>query len=114
MIDQERIRLFHDSLQTHNFTMLIDPKSYSVRDYLPLKAFRSGYMVSYEIGTPGTVTYSFMDTGSSLICLQCKPCKRCYKQGTPIFGPTSSLTYSKLPCLHQKCYDESLSVHIQP
>ncbi|KAI3831657.1 hypothetical protein MKX03_021133 [Papaver bracteatum] len=97
MTDQERIRLFRDSLRTPNFTMLIDRKSYSIRDYLPLTAFRSGYMVSYEIGTPRTVTYSFVDTASYLTWLQCKPCKRCYKQGTPIFDPTSSLTCSKLP-----------------
>ncbi|KAI3927716.1 hypothetical protein MKW92_020416 [Papaver armeniacum] len=97
MTDQERIRLFRDSRRTPNFTMLVDRKSYSIRDYLPLSGFRSGYMVSYEIGTPGTVTYSFMDTGSYLIWLQCKPCKRCYKQVTPIFAPTGSVTYSKLP-----------------
>lgn len=109
MTDQERIRLFHDSLRAPNFTMLIDRKSYSIRDYLPLTALRSGYMVSYEIGTPRTVTYSFMDNGSFLTWLQCKPCKRCYKQEKPIFDPTSSLTCSKLPCLHQECYDKRIS-----
>ncbi|KAI3831654.1 hypothetical protein MKX03_021130 [Papaver bracteatum] len=83
MTDQERIRLFHDSLQTRNFTMLMDRKIYAIRDYLPLKGFRSGYT--------------------------CKPCKRCYKQETPIFDPKSSFTYSKLPCLHQECYDKFLS-----
>ncbi|KAI3943185.1 hypothetical protein MKW92_007092, partial [Papaver armeniacum] len=31
-------------------------------------------------------------------------------QWTPIFDPKKkSLTYSKLPCVHQECYDEFLS-----
>ncbi|RZC75596.1 hypothetical protein C5167_051079 [Papaver somniferum] len=44
-----------------------------------------------------------LDTGSSLIWLQCKPCNPCFPQNRPAFDPTTSSTYNALPCNHIFC-----------
>ncbi|WVZ02886.1 hypothetical protein V8G54_023692 [Vigna mungo] len=61
------------------------------------------YLMSYSIGTPPTQVYGILDTGSDITWLQCQPCKRCYKQITPIFDPSKSKTYKTVSCTTATC-----------
>ncbi|XP_044466529.1 probable aspartic protease At2g35615 [Mangifera indica] len=55
------------------------------------------------IGTPPVVLIGVADTGTDLMWLQCKPCKECYKQKPPLFGPKRSSTYKTLTCASPYC-----------
>lgn len=44
-----------------------------------------------------------LDTGSDIIWLQCKPCKKCYSQTDPVFDPVHSTTYKPIPCRSNLC-----------
>ncbi|KAK7283925.1 hypothetical protein RIF29_13674 [Crotalaria pallida] len=72
----------------------------------PVSDFGGEYIVSYSIGTPPFQTFGYFDTGSDLMWLQCKPCEFCYNQTTPIFDPSKSTTYKKVPCNSDTCYSE--------
>ncbi|XP_027911809.1 aspartic proteinase CDR1-like [Vigna unguiculata] len=61
------------------------------------------YLLSYSIGTPPFHVYGIADTGSDMIWLQCKPCKTCYNQTTPMFDPSKSSTYTTLPYSSKTC-----------
>lgn len=61
------------------------------------------YLVNLAIGTPPVPFTAILDTGSDLIWTQCKPCSRCYKQSSPIFDPSRSSSYSKVPCSSPLC-----------
>ncbi|KAJ3670368.1 hypothetical protein LUZ60_010692 [Juncus effusus] len=56
-----------------------------------------------SIGTPPTRVSAILDTGSDLIWTQCNPCTECFSQPTPIFTPSNSTTFSKLPCKCALC-----------
>ncbi|XP_068314900.1 aspartic proteinase nepenthesin-1-like [Pyrus communis] len=56
------------------------------------------YVMRYKIGTPPIDTYGYFDTASTLIWMQCNPCKKCYNQSIPIFEPGKSSSYRKLMC----------------
>lgn len=57
------------------------------------------YVMSFYIGTPPMKTFGIPDTGSSLLWLQCKPCRRsCFKQNAPIFDRSLSSTYKQISC----------------
>ncbi|KAE9620042.1 hypothetical protein Lal_00040444 [Lupinus albus] len=62
------------------------------------------YLMSYSIGTPPFHLYGVVDTGSSIIWLQCVPCQNCYNQTSPIFDPSNSTTYKIIPCSSAACY----------
>ncbi|KAE9592733.1 hypothetical protein Lal_00029347 [Lupinus albus] len=66
-------------------------------------ANRGEYLMSYSIGTPPVKTLGIVDTGSNIIWLQCKPCRPCYTQTSPIFDPSKSKTYRFLPCTSNAC-----------
>ncbi|KAH1217518.1 Aspartic proteinase CDR1 [Glycine max] len=61
------------------------------------------YLMSYSVGTPSLQVFGIVDTGSDIIWLQCQPCKKCYKQTTPIFDSSKSQTYKTLPCPSNTC-----------
>lgn len=67
------------------------------------------FLMQVAIGTPALSLSAILDTGSDLIWTQCKPCVDCYKQPTPIYDPSLSSTYSKVPCSSSLCQDFSCS-----
>jgi len=70
---------------------------------VPVYSGSGEFLMKVAIGTPNISMSSVMDTGSDLIWTQCKPCVDCYKQPTPIYDPSSSSTYSKVPCSSPLC-----------
>ncbi|WVZ03657.1 hypothetical protein V8G54_024463 [Vigna mungo] len=61
------------------------------------------YLLNYSVGTPPVQILGIIDTGSDIIWMQCQPCKECYKQDRPIFDPSTSRTYSTMPCVAADC-----------
>ncbi|WVZ02854.1 hypothetical protein V8G54_023660 [Vigna mungo] len=61
------------------------------------------YLLNYSVGTPPVQILGIVDTGSDLIWMQCQPCKACYKQDRPIFDPSTSKTYTSMPCVAPQC-----------
>ncbi|WVZ02858.1 hypothetical protein V8G54_023664 [Vigna mungo] len=61
------------------------------------------YLVNYSVGTPPVQILGIVDTGSRFIWMQCQPCKNCYKEDRPIFDPSTSRTYSPIPCVAAEC-----------
>lgn len=68
---------------------------------LPLRS--GGYLARIGIGTPTRGQCMVLNTGSDVIWVQCKPCRRCYSQMDPIFNPTSSTSFSTVPCNSTIC-----------
>ena len=65
--------------------------------------------MTISIGTPSLSYSAILDTGSDLIWTQCKPCKDCYNQSTPIYDPSSSSTYSVILCNNSLCNNSGFS-----
>ncbi|WVZ03658.1 hypothetical protein V8G54_024464 [Vigna mungo] len=65
------------------------------------------YLLNYSVGTPPVQILGIVDTGSSLIWMQCQPCKECYKQDRPIFDPSTSRTYNSIPCVAAECLNDT-------
>ncbi|KAL5840136.1 hypothetical protein ACOSQ3_012798 [Xanthoceras sorbifolium] len=61
------------------------------------------FFMNFSIGRPPIPQFTIMDTGSSLLWVQCLPCNKCYKQFGPTFDPSKSSTYSELPCNSPYC-----------
>ncbi|CAH8349779.1 unnamed protein product [Eruca vesicaria subsp. sativa] len=61
------------------------------------------YFTRVGIGNPAREVYMVLDTGSDVNWLQCAPCAECYHQTEPIFEPTSSSSYTTLPCDAPQC-----------
>ena len=61
------------------------------------------YFCRVGIGSPPTLAYMVLDTGSDVNWLQCAPCADCYQQADPIFEPASSASYSPLSCETKQC-----------
>nr|KYP58971.1 Aspartic proteinase nepenthesin-1 [Cajanus cajan] len=62
--------------------------------------------MKYSIGTPPFEVMGIADTGSDLVWLQCKPCKKCYNQTTPLFDSAKSSSYKPVSCNSSLCkYD---------
>ncbi|EXB50259.1 Aspartic proteinase nepenthesin-2 [Morus notabilis] len=72
---------------------------------IQLGLFRDAFhfIVPLVLAVPWDTQYVVMDTGSSLLWMQCEPCIRCYKQTTSIYDSLASLSYWKLPCSHFLC-----------
>ncbi|KAG9451085.1 hypothetical protein H6P81_011050 [Aristolochia fimbriata] len=70
---------------------------------VPTHAGNGEYLMSISIGSPPLAYSAILDTGSDLIWTQCKPCQECYKQPTPIFDPSKSSSFSKIPCSNPLC-----------
>ncbi|MQL85726.1 hypothetical protein Taro_018246 [Colocasia esculenta] len=69
----------------------------------PVHAGSGEFIMDLAIGTPPVPFPAILDTGSDLIWTQCKPCTQCYRQKTAIFDPSSSKSFSKLPCSSKLC-----------
>ncbi|XP_047182354.1 aspartyl protease family protein At5g10770-like [Vigna umbellata] len=74
----------------------------------PLKSGLSigsgNYYVKIGLGTPAKYFSMIVDTGSSLSWLQCQPCLiYCHEQVDPIFTPSTSKTYKRIPCSSPQC-----------
>ncbi|KAK1578107.1 hypothetical protein Q3G72_027564 [Acer saccharum] len=61
------------------------------------------YFMEISIGTPKIKVLGNADTGSDLTWIQCKPCKKCFKQKPQLFDPKNSSTYKLLPCESPYC-----------
>ncbi|KAH9704250.1 peptidase A1 domain-containing protein [Citrus sinensis] len=57
------------------------------------------FYVNIFIGQPPVPMFAAMDTGSSLLWVQCSPCPGC----SCIFYPSRSSSYATLPCDSEKC-----------
>ncbi|KDP38743.1 hypothetical protein JCGZ_04096 [Jatropha curcas] len=68
-------------------------------------AFEPLFMVSFSIGQPPVPQLAIMDTGSSLLWVQCAPCKRCLQQTGSLLDPSKSSTYATLSCRDTVCPD---------
>ncbi|XP_015883271.3 aspartic proteinase nepenthesin-2 [Ziziphus jujuba] len=98
MVEFSKVRAkYFGSLFGQNSTM--NPENIN----LPVHKYNFFFGVQVFLGTPKKSKTLLMDTGSSLVWTQCKPCIRCFNQTDPIFEPTASSTYRKLPCGHPLC-----------
>ncbi|KAK0589182.1 hypothetical protein LWI29_010782 [Acer saccharum] len=61
------------------------------------------FFMEISIGTPKIKVPGNVDTGSDLTWIQCKPCKKCFKQKPQLFDPQNSSTYKLLPCESPYC-----------
>ncbi|XP_010058581.2 aspartic proteinase CDR1 [Eucalyptus grandis] len=61
------------------------------------------YLMNISLGTPPVYFLGIADTGSDLIWTQCKPCKDCFKQASPLFDPSKSKTYKEVSCHTSLC-----------
>ncbi|KAH9288581.1 hypothetical protein KI387_032698 [Taxus chinensis] len=69
----------------------------------PVNVGEGEFVATISIGTPPIKMAGSVDTGSDLIWTQCKPCANCFSQPDPIFDPSKSTTYAKLPCPSSLC-----------
>ncbi|XP_059071333.1 aspartic proteinase nepenthesin-1-like [Cryptomeria japonica] len=69
----------------------------------PVEVGDGEFVMSVALGTPSVSFEAIVDTGSDLIWTQCKPCKDCFSQPTPIFDPSKSPTFSTIPCGDSLC-----------
>ncbi|CAN0880185.1 Probable aspartic protease At2g35615 [Linum grandiflorum] len=99
---------FSDRLQA-SFLRAISRQSRHVDFQTDLLPSGGEYMMNLSIGTPPFPILAIADTGSDLTWLQSKPCDQCYPQKGPIFDPSNSTTFRKLPCTTAPCnaLDES-------
>ncbi|RAL40247.1 hypothetical protein DM860_008387 [Cuscuta australis] len=68
-----------------------------------VRAGSGEFLVEMSIGTPPAPFEAIVDTGSDLIWTQCKPCRLCFPQRTPVFDPEKSSSFSRLPCSSNLC-----------
>ncbi|KAL6586446.1 hypothetical protein OROMI_001434 [Orobanche minor] len=61
------------------------------------------YLVRIGVGSPAVDQYMVVDTGSDLVWVQCKPCRRCYYQSDQIFDPKGSHSFSNVSCGSRVC-----------
>ncbi|XP_020597458.1 aspartic proteinase nepenthesin-1-like [Phalaenopsis equestris] len=69
----------------------------------PENRYEGEYLINFSIGTPPRYLPFIVDTGSSLVWTQCKPCRNCLKQPVPLFDPKKSSTFTKLSCSSKHC-----------
>ncbi|GFZ09908.1 eukaryotic aspartyl protease family protein [Actinidia rufa] len=74
-----------------------------VRGGLIPEAGAPAFLVNFSIGQPPVPQLAVMDTGSSLLWVQCLPCIHCFHQLNPIFDPYKSSTYDNLTCESPYC-----------
>ncbi|OEL28216.1 Aspartyl protease family protein [Dichanthelium oligosanthes] len=63
------------------------------------------YVVTVGLGTPAATQTVYMDTGSDVTWVQCRPCPAatCHPQKDPVFNPARSATYSAVRCGSAAC-----------
>jgi len=67
------------------------------------------FVMNMAIGTPPSSFSAILDSGSDLIWTQCKPCRHCYNQTIPMYDPSLSSTYRRVPCKNPLCYRSGFS-----
>ncbi|KAK1322530.1 Protein ASPARTIC PROTEASE IN GUARD CELL 1 [Acorus calamus] len=67
------------------------------------------YFSRLGIGRPPKPLFVVLDTGSDVTWVQCSPCTDCYQQSDPLFDPSSSSSYSPLPCDSSQCHSLDVS-----
>ncbi|XP_019465348.1 PREDICTED: aspartic proteinase CDR1-like [Lupinus angustifolius] len=91
-----------------NYANRFDKHSFSTKNVESNVLPNEGdYLMSYSIGTPPVKILGIADTGSDILWLQCEPCNPCSPQTTPIFDPSNSTTYEKIPCTSNACQSVS-------
>jgi hypothetical protein len=55
------------------------------------------------IGTPPVPFIALADTGSVVTWTQCKPCKLCFPQDTPVYDTAASSSFTPVPCASATC-----------
>jgi hypothetical protein len=68
-----------------------------------LRSGQAEYLMELAIGTPPVPFVALADTGSDLTWTQCKPCKLCFPQDTPIYDTAASASFSPVPCASATC-----------
>uniref|UniRef100_M8ASF6 Aspartic proteinase nepenthesin-1 n=1 Tax=Aegilops tauschii TaxID=37682 RepID=M8ASF6_AEGTA len=68
-----------------------------------LRSGQAEYLMELAIGTPPVPFVALADTGSDLTWTQCQPCKLCFPQDTPVYDPTTSSSFSPVPCSSATC-----------
>ncbi|XP_022134792.1 probable aspartic protease At2g35615 [Momordica charantia] len=58
----------------------------------------SGFLVNFSIGQPPVTQLAVVDTGSSLLWVQCLPCVNCFRQSGSWFDPLKSWSFKILDC----------------
>ncbi|TXG56853.1 hypothetical protein EZV62_018166 [Acer yangbiense] len=102
-------RMQRDVKRVAALTRLLSPaKSYEVENLGTdlMSGYSLGfdeYLVRVGVGSPPTYQYLAIDTGSDVVWVQCQPCSRCYNQDDPVFNPTTSTSYSVVPCGSPAC-----------
>ncbi|CAM6089608.1 unnamed protein product [Calypogeia fissa] len=71
----------------------------------PVISEQGQYVMQISAGTPSRTFKAFVDTGSDLIWLQCKPCTYCYPEPDPLYDPTASSSYMPMSCNATLCTD---------
>lgn len=61
------------------------------------------FMAKISFGEPPVPQLVAVDTGSTLLWIQCLPCIKCFDQLEKIFDPAKSLTYKNIPCQFPEC-----------
>ncbi|KAI4342784.1 hypothetical protein MLD38_027366 [Melastoma candidum] len=61
------------------------------------------FYINFSLGEPPVPQLAIMDTGSSLLWVQCSPCTGCSRRGSPMFNPLLSSTYSRISCHGPEC-----------
>ncbi|KAL4634090.1 hypothetical protein ACB092_04G172300 [Castanea dentata] len=65
------------------------------------------YVANFWVGSPPQRVGFLIDTGSSLMWLQCLPCDECYNQTEgPIYDPAQSSSYKEIECNSTQCHHE--------
>ncbi|KAH9328021.1 hypothetical protein KI387_000129, partial [Taxus chinensis] len=64
----------------------------------PVNVGSGEFVVIISIGSPPTKVVGIVDTGNDLIWTQLQPCTNYFTHPDPIFDPSKSTTYDKVPC----------------
>ncbi|CAD6253288.1 unnamed protein product [Miscanthus lutarioriparius] len=69
-----------------------------------LRSSQAEYLMELAIGTPPVPFVALADTGSIVTWTQCKPCKHCFPQDTPVYDTADSSSFSPVPCASATCW----------
>ncbi|KAI0519625.1 hypothetical protein KFK09_007079 [Dendrobium nobile] len=105
--DQHRVDYIHH--RAGNSTARLNPITSSlfagvpVESGIPLNSYN--YIVTIGLGNPIEYFSVLLDTGGILTWIQCVPSDNCYSQKDPIYDPTKSSSFIKIPCKSNYCTD---------
>ncbi|XVF69541.1 hypothetical protein PTKIN_Ptkin11bG0090300 [Pterospermum kingtungense] len=100
-------RLLQLSAKPHYSDTLLSLKA---AVHLPVRRFPLSpflCMVETRLGSQPLTVKLVLDTGSSLMWMQCKLCLSCFRQDAPIYDSRASTSYHKLPCNQEVCQGDT-------